>query len=43
MAMGKEKKPIVKKINDRVYCVVRLSGMGVALAPHLGKTIAGLM
>jgi glycine/D-amino acid oxidase-like deaminating enzyme len=43
MAMGKEKKPIVKKINDRVYCAVRMGGMGVALAPHLGKTIAGLM
>ncbi len=43
MAVGKEKKPIVKKINDRVFCAVRMSGMGVALAPHLGKIVAGMM
>jgi gamma-glutamylputrescine oxidase len=43
MAMGKEKKPIVKKVSDRVYCAVRMGGMGVALAPHLGKMIAGMM
>ena len=43
MAIGKEKKPIVKKINDRVFCAVRMSGMGVALAPQIGKIIAGMM
>ncbi|HET7003100.1 MAG TPA: FAD-dependent oxidoreductase [Puia sp.] len=43
MAIGKEKKPIVQKINDRLFCAVRMSGMGVALAPQLGKKIAGLM
>jgi gamma-glutamylputrescine oxidase len=43
MAIGKEKKPIVKKINDRIYCAVRLSGMGVALAPQIAKSIAGMM
>lgn len=43
MAIGKEKKPIVQKINDQVYCAVRMSGMGVALAPQLGKQIAGMM
>jgi len=43
MAIGKEKKPIVKKINDRVFCAVRMSGMGVALAPEIGKIIAGMM
>jgi gamma-glutamylputrescine oxidase len=40
MAVGKEKKPIVQKINERVWCAVRMSGMGVALAPQLGKQIA---
>jgi gamma-glutamylputrescine oxidase len=43
MAVGKEKKPIVQKINERVFCAVRMSGMGVALAPQLGKEIAGMM
>ena len=43
MAIGKEKKPIVQKINDRLFCAVRMSGMGVALAPQLAKKIAGLM
>jgi gamma-glutamylputrescine oxidase len=43
MAIGKEKKPIVKKINDRIYCAVRMSGMGVALAPQLGKIVADMM
>jgi glycine/D-amino acid oxidase-like deaminating enzyme len=43
MAVGTEKKPIVKKINDQVFCAVRMSGMGVALAPQLGKEIAAMM
>lgn len=43
MAVGKEKKPIIKKINDHLFCAVRLSGMGVALAPQIGKTVAGMM
>lgn len=43
MAIGSEKKPIVKKITDQLFCAVRMSGMGVALAPQLGKEIAGMM
>jgi gamma-glutamylputrescine oxidase len=43
MAVGKEKKPVVQKINDRLFCAVRMSGMGVALAPQLGKQIAGMV
>ncbi len=43
MAVGKEKKPIIQKINDHIYCAVRMSGMGVALAPQAGKIIAGMM
>ncbi|HOZ85546.1 MAG TPA: FAD-binding oxidoreductase [Niabella sp.] len=43
MAMGKEKFPIVKQINDRMFCAVRLSGMGVALAPILGRQLADKM
>ena len=43
MAVGREKKPIVEKINERIFCAVRMSGMGVALAPQLGKKVAGMM
>lgn len=43
MAVGKEKKPIIQKINERVFCAVRMSGMGVALAPQLAKEVAGMM
>ena len=43
MAVGTEKKPIIQKINDQVFCAVRMSGMGVALAPQLGKEIAAMM
>ena len=43
MAIGKEKKPLVQKINERVFCAVRMSGMGVALAPQLGIEISGMM
>jgi gamma-glutamylputrescine oxidase len=43
MAVGNEKMPIVKKLDDRIFCAVRMSGMGVALAPQLGKVVAGMM
>jgi glycine/D-amino acid oxidase-like deaminating enzyme len=43
MAVGREKKPIVRKVSDHVFCAVRMSGMGVALAPQLGKEIAEMM
>lgn len=43
MGIGKEKKPILQKINERVFCAVRMSGMGVALAPQAGKQVTALM
>jgi glycine/D-amino acid oxidase-like deaminating enzyme len=43
MAMGSEKMPILKAVNDHVFCAVRMSGMGVALAPVVGEKIAMLM
>ncbi|WP_228407602.1 MULTISPECIES: NAD(P)/FAD-dependent oxidoreductase [Chryseobacterium] len=39
MAMGSEKTPIVKRLSERQLCAVRLSGMGVALAPKVGEMI----
>lgn len=43
MAMGSEKTPIVKQISNRQFCAVRLSGMGVALAPKIGDIIAEMI
>ncbi|WP_241330781.1 NAD(P)/FAD-dependent oxidoreductase [Chryseobacterium arthrosphaerae] len=43
MAMGHEKTPIIKQISERQFCAVRLSGMGVALAPVMGEKIAELI
>jgi glycine/D-amino acid oxidase-like deaminating enzyme len=43
MAMGNEKSPIVEKISERQICAVRLSGMGVALAPKIGEVVAKMI
>ena len=43
MAMGSEKLPIVKELEDGVFCAVRMSGMGVALAPVVSQQIARMM
>ena len=43
MAMGKEKLPIVEAIGGNVFCCVRMSGMGVALAPVVAKKVAQMM
>ncbi len=43
MAMGTEKTPIVKQVSERQFCAVRLSGMGVALAPKIGELVCGLI
>lgn len=43
MAMGAGKMPILRAVNDHVFCAVRMSGMGVALAPVVGEKIAALM
>ncbi len=43
MAMGSHKSPIVKELAPRVFCCVRMSGMGVALAPLVAKEITTLM
>lgn len=43
MAMGTEKTPIVKQLSERQFCAVRLSGMGVALAPKIGEMVCELV
>jgi len=43
MGMGSDKFPIIKRIEKNVYCAVRMSGMGVALAPVVGDIAARQM
>ena len=40
MGMGGDKFPIVKQLTDKTHCTVHLSGMGVALAPMIGRMMA---
>ncbi|GAC1495891.1 MAG: FAD-dependent oxidoreductase [Flavisolibacter sp.] len=40
MAMGSDKMPICSEVSPGVFCAVRMSGMGVALSPVVGQTIA---
>tara|TARA_B100001559_G_scaffold73673_1_gene60572 strand:+ start:12 stop:1124 length:1113 start_codon:yes stop_codon:yes gene_type:complete len=40
MGMGNDKKPIVKKISNHLYCGVKLGGMGIAIGNNIGKLIA---
>lgn len=43
MGIGAQKKPIVKKLSDHVYCGVRLGGMGVAIGSLIGAELADLV
>ncbi len=43
MGIGAHKKPIVKQLSERVYCGVRLGGMGVAIGSLTGKELADLL
>jgi len=40
MGIGAEKIPIIRKVEDNIFCAVRMAGMGVALAPEIGKMIS---
>lgn len=43
MAFGEEKTPIVKEVSPNIFCAVRLSGIGVALAPVVAQQVTKLM
>ena len=43
MAMGSEKMPIIKEVQPNIFCCIRMSGMGVALAPIVSQQVAGMM
>ncbi|WP_127846758.1 NAD(P)/FAD-dependent oxidoreductase [Psychroflexus aestuariivivens] len=43
LGVGSQKKPIVKPVDNRVFCAVRLGGMGVAIGSQIGKDLADLV
>lgn len=43
MGVGTEKMPIIKRISPKIFCAVKMSGMGVALAPVAADTITDMM
>lgn len=43
MGVGYSKEPIIQKIEDGVYCGVKLGGMGVALGSLVGKELSELI
>ncbi|MFD2566937.1 NAD(P)/FAD-dependent oxidoreductase [Pseudotenacibaculum haliotis] len=43
MGVGDQKKAIVKQISDKVFCGIRLGGMGVAIGSQVGKELADLI
>lgn len=43
MAMGSEKMPIVKEVQPNIFCCIRMSGMGVALAPIVSQQVAEMI
>lgn len=43
MGLGSSKQPIVRQLSERIYCGVRLGGMGVAIGSLVGKELADLV
>ena len=43
MGLGAHKKPIVQQLSNRVFCGVRLGGMGVAIGSLIGAELADLV
>lgn len=43
LGVGKEKFPIIKKLSPRVYCAIRMGGMGVAIGSIVGQKAAEMM
>lgn len=43
MGFGKELSPILKKVQDNVYCAVRCNGMGIAMGSIMGRKAAEML
>lgn len=42
MGVGNDKAPIVKQVSERIFCGIRLGGMGIAIGSLIGKELADL-
>ena len=40
MGVGANKCPILKRLDDNLYCAIRMGGMGVALGTEIGQALA---
>lgn len=43
MAFGKDKMPILQRVDPQIVAGVRLGGMGVAIGSHLGDSLANML
>lgn len=43
MGVGEAKSPIIKEVENNIYCGIRLGGMGVAIGSLVGKELAEIM
>jgi gamma-glutamylputrescine oxidase len=43
MGIGSSKAPVVQQVKENIYCAVRMSGIGVAIAPMVGEQVAKMM
>lgn len=43
LGLGKSRKPIIKSINKRLFCAVRMGGMGVAIGSLVGEKAARIL
>ena len=43
LGLGKTRLPIIEKIDNNVFCAVRMGGMGVAIGSLVGKNVAALI
>ena len=40
MGVGSNKTPILKRIDDNLYCAIRMGGMGIAIGAEVGQSLA---
>ncbi|RYY83937.1 MAG: hypothetical protein EOO15_20410 [Chitinophagaceae bacterium] len=43
MGMGEEKWPVIREVRPNVFAAVALGGIGVAVAPEVGKMISKMV
>lgn len=43
MGIGNEKSPIVKQLSEKIFCAVRMGGMGIAIGTLIGKEAAEMI